>query len=546
MRVSLANYYLEKFIFFHPIVFPLICLVFLLSGAIFIQPQDRATAPQLTQVMKNILFNANLRPINDIQPVSGDACPPTLTPVILKAWQGTTAGCYSQGGFIDPKSCQKNGLKLEPISSQEIKVWRGYTFCISRMAKSTFRGKNERCPVHTKPCSEFHCAELNESCPVTSLSVVDNSFEISKYDQSFPLNNNLKLIFGRMENRTPITGLSVSFYGRPCLNPSTVNAPQEGINYPLEIEAGYGCDIFEQDHDTRLIDQEPLSTIYSANALVQNVSNFPGYNEFLSNNNGFLTVHEYLNLTRSTSFCHPGSYNETYVDILLASLDVYAKFLGIFEWVIYVILVLALTLGIFICYMKKRVAYEEEVMRFSRVLQLMLYLFLAIALIIQGNYIDIGGKVDFRPMIKYFQTVEEVGCFGTSIHQWALKLYNESLHRNFSVTYNFCELMMSIAILSLILTALSVIFKFFINSMLDSAYDETSMDIKPQPHLYIEMLDRANFRATPKKGLKNNKFSQKKNEIIKIGSSSNTGSIVSPRKKKSNANFTNSFSNLTL
>lgn len=252
----------------------------------------------------NNYIRDNLRSpsIQDLIITRNGDCPQGYNIEMLATWPGSNAGCIDDDTHEVTSKCDT--IEIEEISLKSITHWwTGYQFCVKRNNNYLF-GYQVSCPPEYKKCAENLCVLNDELCPLTSITLQNNTdstpnstFIVYDYNKYF------KLV--REYNASPIISIQAAFYGLPCY--ADTRYP-EGANYFPLISLKIGCGKYGQDFSNDIIETTKENVLYNFNGFDDVFTLLPGYKDFVRANNASLIARRKLVL-KNNPLCYEGINN---------------------------------------------------------------------------------------------------------------------------------------------------------------------------------------------------------------------------------------------
>lgn len=396
-----------------------ITLAFLIVLATTFQSGPNQTLSDASDTMDFLLGQANLLPINAIFQTASvtSYCLTRTEKIIFKTWAGTDPGCTCNSGNNYKYFCSAERIgcvNLGDTPQTSFSVWKGVGFCVQRVT-SYLEQTNGNCPKNMKTCATS-CVGLDDLCPINSF-VISNDSPTGDQVQ-LPLSTGEKMIYSTTGTGKPIVTWRASFFGEPCVTPSYNEAPKNGTPYFLDRENQQGCSSFGSYQAARTTDTQNLADFFDQNQVTREISDLPGYEDYLRANTAYFSTVQALSINREVSQCQnlqAGKSNQ-----LVGQCNEVFSTLSPFAWVGFALMGLALIFFIIECvFLKKYGSYDRKV-SIIRIVGIVILLVLELILIIGGAVTLAHKNNNFIPGVNYFKSLRDNSCFNDEQPQFVL------------------------------------------------------------------------------------------------------------------------------
>lgn len=222
--------------------------------------------------------------ISDLQPVAIDeACPDDFIKIPIGLWPGTSKGCYCSKTQTYAASPDCNSSCQEvPVTPQiPLYIWQESHLCAKFNSKYML-SPARICLPDFKLCGLYLCVPAAEDCPITEVRI--GTKDLPEYQSRALSTGNLILFKRNASSTSHLRSLGAYLNGGPCLNPVRSHGRNGSEPFPFLNLTETGCDKYDIDNDTSVLDFEDELEFYQQNGLVeQALKYFSNYEEFTKN-----------------------------------------------------------------------------------------------------------------------------------------------------------------------------------------------------------------------------------------------------------------------
>ena len=222
--------------------------------------------------------------ISDLQTIpTNESCPENYTRIPVGFWPGTSQGCFcpQTHAFISATTCDSPCQEVPITPRIPLYVWKETYFCAKYNSKYILSPARV-CLSSYKLCGVYMCIPESEDCPITEIRI--STGNIHGYESRKLANGELVLFKRNASSTSHLRALTAHLNGRPCLNPIRSQERNGTRPYLLLDLLEIGCDKYNIDNDTAIVDHNDELGFYSQNQLFEDVINrLPNFEEYAEN-----------------------------------------------------------------------------------------------------------------------------------------------------------------------------------------------------------------------------------------------------------------------